>query len=59
MVAAMRRNIIMIGRSSMLIKIQHHRMSREWSIFEDVKHVKYSAQLIGFEALKGYEENEW
>lgn len=42
----------------MLIKIQHHRISRNWLIFEDVKHVKYSAQPTGFDTLEAYEAFE-
>jgi hypothetical protein len=54
----MRRNIIMIGRSSMLIKIQHHRMSRDWTIFENARNVKYSDQPVGFDTLESYLEYE-
>jgi hypothetical protein len=42
----------------MLIKIQHHRMSRDWTIIEDARNVKYSAHPVGFGTLKEYEEFE-
>ena len=54
----MRYNIIIIRRSNMLIKIQDHRMSRDWTIIEDAKNVKYSAHPVGFGSLKEYEEFE-
>lgn len=50
----MRCNIIIIRRSSMLIKIQHHRMSREWTIFENARNVKYSDHPVGFDTLELY-----
>jgi hypothetical protein len=42
----------------MLIKIQLHRMSRDWTIIEDAKNVKYSSYPVGFGTLKEYEEFE-
>ena len=42
----------------MLIKIQTHRMSRDWLIFEHARNVKYSDHPVGFDALESYEEYE-
>jgi hypothetical protein len=42
----------------MLIKIQLHRMSRDWTIIEDAKNVKYSSHPLGFDTQKSYEEFE-
>jgi hypothetical protein len=42
----------------MLIKIQHHRMSREWTIFENARTVKYTDHPVGFDTLESYKEYE-
>ena len=42
----------------MLIKIQHHRMSRDWAIIEDAKNVNYSDHPIGFRTLEEYQKFE-
>ena len=42
----------------MLMKIQHHRMSRDWTIFENARNVKYSDHPIGFDTLESHKEYE-
>ena len=42
----------------MLIKIQHHRMSRDWTIFENARNVKYTDHPVGFDTLELYKEHE-
>ena len=42
----------------MLIKIQQHIMSVNWTIFENAKNVQYSLHPQGFGTLKEYEEFE-
>ena len=42
----------------MLIKIQHHRMAREWTILQNVRNVTYSDQPVGFDTLDSYKEYE-
>ena len=40
----------------MLIKIQHHRMAREWTIFQNERNVTYSDQPVGFDTLESYKD---
>jgi hypothetical protein len=42
----------------MLIKIQHHRMAREWTIFQNIRNVTYSDQPVGFDTLESYKADE-
>jgi hypothetical protein len=54
----MRHSINIIRSIIMLMKIQHHRMSRDWTIIEGAKNVIYSDHPIRFGTLEKYQKFE-